>query len=73
MDPGEMGAILKTGGVEGPNPPGGGKDYSWHQTVEEGKRYKMSESTGDGLVTISSHVYPQSMYHMYICVSIHCV
>ncbi len=26
MDPGEKGAILETGGVEGPGPPGGGKD-----------------------------------------------
>ncbi len=39
---------------------------SWHQTVEEVRRYKMSEGTGDGLVTTSSHVYAQSMYHMYI-------
>jgi hypothetical protein len=29
---------------------------SWHQTVEEVRRYKMSEGTGDGLVTTSSHV-----------------
>ncbi len=26
VDPGEMGVILGTGGVEGPGPPSGGKD-----------------------------------------------
>ncbi len=39
---------------------------SWHQTVEEVRRYKMSEATGAGLVTTSSHVQAQSMYLMYI-------
>jgi hypothetical protein len=72
VDPGEKGAILETGEVEGPGPPGRAKTDSWHQTVEEVRCYKMSESTGDRLVTTSSHVYAQSMYHMYICVSIHC-
>jgi hypothetical protein len=39
---------------------------SWRQTVEEVRRYKMSEGTGDGLVTTSSHDYAQSMYYMCI-------
>jgi hypothetical protein len=39
---------------------------NWHQTVEEVRRYKMSEGTGDGLITTSSHVHAQSMYLVYI-------
>jgi hypothetical protein len=46
---------------------------SYHQTVEEVRRYKMSEGTGDGLVTTSSHIYAQSMYLMYIRVLTHYV
>jgi hypothetical protein len=64
VDPGEMGAILETGGVEGPGRQAGERTDSW--TVEEDRRYKISVSTGDGLVTTPSHVYAQSMYHMYI-------
>ncbi len=66
VDPGENGAILDAGGVEDPARQAGKRMGSWHQTVEEVRCYKLSEGTGDGLVTTSSHVYAQSMYHMYI-------
>jgi hypothetical protein len=46
---------------------------SWRRTVEEVRRYKMSEGTGDGLVKTSSHVYAQSMYHVCImCINSLC-
>jgi hypothetical protein len=46
---------------------------SWHQTVEEVRHYKMSEGTGGGLVTTSSYVYAQNMYHMCImCINSLC-
>ncbi len=36
MDAGEKGAILETGGVEGPGPPGGGNDGQLASDSEEG-------------------------------------
>jgi hypothetical protein len=58
-----------SGGVRGPGPPGGESTDSWHQTVEEGRHCKMSNSTGDGLTITPSHVYAQSMYHCILCIS----
>jgi hypothetical protein len=66
MDPGEKGPTWKLRELRGPAPQAGEKTDGWRQTVKEGRRYKMSESTGDGLATTSSHVYAQSMYLMYI-------
>jgi hypothetical protein len=70
MDPGEKGAILEAGGVRGPGPAGGERTDSWHRTVEEGRRCKMSKGTGDRLATTPSHVYAQSMYHCILCISL---
>ena len=61
-----MGPSWMLGEVGGLARQAGERAGSWRQTVEEVRRYKMSEGTGDGLVTTSSHVYAQSMYHMYI-------
>jgi hypothetical protein len=66
VDPGETGAILDAGEMRDPARQAGERACSWHRTVEEVRRYKVSEGTGDGLVTTSSHVYAQSMYHMCI-------
>jgi hypothetical protein len=71
VDSGEMGAILEAGGVRGPGPQEGERTDSWHRTVEEGRQCKIPKSTGDGLVTTSSHIYAQSMYHCMLCISYH--
>jgi hypothetical protein len=59
---GKKGPSWKLGELRGPARQAGETTDSWHQTVKKGRHYKMSESTGDGLVTTSSHVYVQSMY-----------
>ncbi len=41
VDPREMEAILEAGGVGGPVCQEGERAGSWHQTVEEDRRYKM--------------------------------
>ncbi len=63
---GKRGPSWKLGELRGPASQAGEKTDSWRQIVKEGRRYKMSESTGDRLATTSSHVYAQSMYLMYI-------
>jgi hypothetical protein len=55
--PGEMGDPARQAGE---------RAGSWRQTVEEVRRYKMSEGIGGGLITTPSHVNAQSMYH--ICI-----
>jgi hypothetical protein len=69
VDPGEMGAILEAGESGGPAHQEGERTDSWHQTVEEGRRCKMSKSTGDRLTITPSHIYAQSMYHCILCIS----
>jgi hypothetical protein len=64
--PGKMGPSWMLGELRDPACRAKERTSSWRQTVEKDRRYKMSEGTGDGLVTTSSHVYVQSMYHMYI-------
>jgi hypothetical protein len=69
-----MGPSWELGELRDPARQAGERTGSWHQTVEEVRRYKMSEGTGDGLVTTSSHVYAQSMYYMYIvCINSLCL
>jgi hypothetical protein len=70
--PWRNGGHLEVGEVGGPGPPGGGKGRTVGiQTVEEGRRYKMPQNTGDGLATTPSHVYAQSMYHCALCINFH--
>jgi hypothetical protein len=64
VDPGETGAILEAGGVGGTRPARRGK----RRTVEEDRRYKMPQKSGDGLATTPSHVYALSMYHCALCI-----
>jgi hypothetical protein len=70
---GEMGPSWMLGELRDPARQAGKITGSWPQTVEEVRRYKMSEGMGDGLVTTSSHIYAQSMYLMYIvCINLLC-
>jgi hypothetical protein len=72
MDLGKKGPSLILGEMRDPARQTGERTGSWHQTVEEVRRYKMSEGAGDRLVTTSSHVYAQK-YHTYImCINSLC-
>ncbi len=63
MDPGEMEAILETGGVRGSGPPGGEKGGQLASDSGGGYALQMPQKLGDGLATTPSHIYAQSMYH----------
>jgi hypothetical protein len=67
-----MGPSWMLGELRDPARQAGERTGSWLQTVEEVRRYKMSEGIGDGLVTTSSNVFMHRVCIICIlCVSTH--
>jgi hypothetical protein len=66
MDPGENGAILDAGGVEGPDPPGGGKNGQLASDSEGGKTLQdVGRHRRQARHNIKPHLCTEYVSHVY--------